>query len=161
GAIGIGGALVLVAAAIYNVVGGWPRPFVLADVLIDTWLVAGAGYVVTRVAGMLAPRSDNPAPTGSLLDDVSRFTETVASRKNGRFLGTLSLVLPAIAISLLTPLTLHLGFWSLMENHASNLSGFDEWILMSLTIVGHAHLALAGLATRFALGVSRMPLTDL
>lgn len=163
GGIGIAGALMLAIAAIANAPAGL-HPFVLTDILVDTWLVACCSYVFVRLVGALFPRSNNPAPTGSLLDDVTRFAEAVASRRDGRFLGALSLVLPAIAVSLLTPLTLHLGVRAILDGKGLDLlntRSFDEWISMSLLIVGHAHLALAFLAARFALRVARVPPGDL
>jgi hypothetical protein len=143
-------------------------------ILVGTWLVAGGAYVLARLFGMVLRRPRNPSPTGSILDDIRTFAAAVAARREGRSLGVLSVVLPAIAVSLLMPLTLHLAVWALFRGDRSYeepagarewftrmATGFDEWIAMSLMIVGHAHLVLAALLARFAYRVARTPLAEL
>jgi hypothetical protein len=163
GGVGIGGALSTVAAAIANSLSSELARFVITDVLIMTWVAAGGAYLLARLLGVVGLRTKNPTWTGSLFEDIRRFAAVQAGRRDGRFLGVLSLVLPAVAISLLTPLTLHLGFEALTNQGSADVlfRRFDEWIVMSMIVVGHAHVALAALAGRFGFQVARMPLEQL
>jgi hypothetical protein len=76
-----------------------------------------------------------------------------------------SVALPMAGISLLAPLGIHLGIWSLTQGTELGgsrwLEGFDWWIGVSLMLVGVAHATLAILCCVFAGKVSRASLVFL
>jgi hypothetical protein len=148
GAIGIGGAIVMSSLAGYDALQGYGHGagVSLKWVLLGSWIVASIGWAIVRLFGAALPRVRNPAPTGVLSIDIQRYEAEEVVRRDGRFLARRSLALPAIAVSLLAPLTLHWIFTSVVWNETR---AFDEWIMVSLAIVGHAHIALAIFAARF------------
>jgi hypothetical protein len=66
---------------------------------------------------------------------------------------TAGLTLPLTGLSLILPLSLHLVVWAIIQaglratgshdaRYWSDLTRFDDWIVMSMILVGTAHLAL-------------------
>lgn len=62
-----------------------------------------------------------------------------------------SIGFPLMAIALASPLTLHFLVGALIGEAAD----YDGWIVISMAVVGHCHLILAGLAWRFARQIRR------
>lgn len=103
-------------------------------VLAASWCAAVAVYLVVYVLTLLAPPA-MPAPL--LARELGRGS---ASERN-------ALVLPLVAASLLAPLSIHGGVSVLLGCGPGHLT-FDDWVVASLIIVGHAHVVLAVLAGR-------------
>ena len=93
----------------------------LASVLEWTWLAAFIGGLATLVAASYVP-FDWPA----------------------RSLLHASFVVPAAGMALVLPLTVHLGYFVTFGN---GLSGFDEWVGLSVLFTGVAHVVFAVMAT--------------
>jgi hypothetical protein len=94
-------------------------------------------------------------PTGDLHRDLARLEATptaaaLVTRQIDR-LEQASLALPLVALALLTPLTLQAPF----ALGLGGLRGMDMWCFVSVVLVGHAHLVLAGLFIRHAARVRR------
>jgi hypothetical protein len=117
-----------------------------STILMLSWGLVLAVFVAVRVlarwrmgrllAGELTPSADVFAD----LTRLDRGTPQDALRQRVSRLEISSLVLPVAAATLLLPLTLHLLVGSSLLN--VYLSDFNAWILLSLVLVGHAHLTL-------------------
>ncbi len=109
-----------------------------------------------RVFGRMAPL---PEPTGQVAADLAALEGASPWPEKEKALRRLELpstMVPMITISMLAPLTLHLGFATLMDGWKPE--SFTEWIAISGAIVGHAHIALAVAA---ALHARRLAKSDL
>lgn len=152
GAAGLVGAAWLALASTLTGLGHGHRDGFLLQVLMGTWGVAGIAYLVGRLNAKLRMRSVLQRmfhPSGNPRADVERLLQDEPLRALGRMTDRLerwSVALPMMALSLIMPLTLHAFAWILLWNNRN----FDDWILMSLAVVGHAHLVLAYLSWRFA-----------
>jgi hypothetical protein len=142
------GAL-LAGGAIYNA--SYRGHLQLDHVLTLAWPVALAVYVVTLLVSRRAARAVlvRPVMTRDLAGDVARFEQESPleiARDRANALERASVGLPMIGISLCLPLTIH---W-LVAAAFLNTGDFDTWIMVSLAIVGHAHIALAIACWMFA-----------
>lgn len=128
----LGGALLLCADA-------------LEVVDVDALVALAGAWLGAGVTGLLAygvvRATARPDPT--LLRALGPGT---ASEK-------LSLVAPAVAVSLVAPLSLH-GVVSLLLGCGPSATTFDDWVRLSLILVGHAHVALALRASFDAIAAS-------
>lgn len=129
-------------------------------------LVVGAGGLVLRTL-LVASQGPSSAPaawqivTGAWLvaclgyigaSPIARriLAATRRRRADDDWLAA-SLVVPAVGLSLLLPLSLHMPFALLL----GGARGFEAWAGMSVFIVGHAHVVLAVLTARRALALVR------
>jgi len=150
GAVGISGAVAMVVLAIAS------------DDEGPTYALLGAGilmvatYALVRIAlGVRARVARDvltlPALSGETHTDLARLDRAnplAALRAELARIEPWSLELPLVATSLLAPLTLHFFVVTLLSG--VDARSFATWIRVSLAIVGHAHIALAVCAVRFA-----------
>jgi hypothetical protein len=150
GAAGIGGAALTALSAAVSALR--PQAFDVSptSVLLATWPVMAAAYAMGHLAGERRQREAAlPPATGDVHADLARLERAVRTSPV-RALAVqgerASIGLPMVAVGLLAPLTLHLAF-CVLTGWGSDL---DKWIRLSLLLVGHAHLVLAGLLWRLA-----------
>jgi hypothetical protein len=118
--------MVLLIGAAYLATGAWQGSFSphraprldAMRIIATTWIAAiAAGLVVRAIAGCLRrPWTSEP-----------QFARSV--------------VVPALGLALLLPITMHLPFVLLV----TDASGFDTWVMASLWITGLSHLVFATL----------------
>lgn len=139
GSVGIGGFVAMVASAVCGrhwtgllLVGTWLAMVVVfaLKLLLTRWTAARDVRRSLRgtedlFADLL--QLDAGGPRGAILRELQRM-------EKGSF------VLPVVALSLLVPLTMHyiIGT-SLLDVRPE---GFNHWVLLSLILVGHAHITL-------------------
>lgn len=129
----------------------------MGAVALVGWQVA-ARMLRARMASTLRARllpSDDPLRD---LERLERDDAGAALLAEARRRGTLSLVLPMVAVSLLAPLTLHLPVALVLFSERGlhhTLAEFDKWMLYSAVLVLHCHLLLGGLAWRFVRRLAR------
>jgi hypothetical protein len=156
GVAGIVGALLIAGAAVAELfVGRKQRGGGLTVLLLSTWAAMGVVYSLAWVIGRVRERSLTNPPRRSAdprADLAWLETERPLSRlrASASALERASIAFPLIAISLLAPLTLHLLVWALVARRNDALASFDDWMRVSMVVVGHAHLVLAFLGYRFA-----------
>jgi hypothetical protein len=138
-----------------------------------TYALVGSGlgvigtYVLVRtslaIGGALLPkRLPLPKLTGMLQEDLARIDASDPLHPIYRQVAALevwSTALPLVALSLLMPLTLHYAFLALFGTESAG--DFGTWIRISMIVVGHAHLALMGMAIAFARKMRRSTSEDL
>jgi hypothetical protein len=126
----------------------------LSAILFGTWPVALFAYGVARLfAYDLARRAAlrDLRPSGDIHADIARVEATApAFKRSAQALEGPSLAWPMMGACLLAPLTLHFVLWLVVGRGPNLLVKFDEWIALSMIVVGHAHVALAALCWRFA-----------
>jgi hypothetical protein len=162
GVAGIAGAGLVALAAVAGAARPSGAPVSATVVLLASWAAMGVGYVAGCLVGDRRARQIAvPRETGDVHADLARLERacsTVTAREGAVRMEEASTALPMIAVGLLAPLTLHFAFCFFTGMRSS----FDQWIRMSLVIVGHAHVVLAcqlqGLA-RKARGLSVEELT--
>jgi hypothetical protein len=158
GAVGIAGALAMVALAATTDDEG-PTYALLGACLaaIATYTIVravlGTRTLASRFVPRFAPPNELVPPllTGEAQTDLgilARSNPLAALRARLARIEPWSLELPLVAASLLTPLTLH--FLAVALFAGPDLRSFATWIRVSLVVVGHAHLALAACAVRYA-----------
>jgi hypothetical protein len=153
GAVGIVGAVVMVvlaaatddAAPTYALLGACAAA-ASTYMFVRTLFGTRARFAPRSEAGLSPPPLSGDAQTD--LDILERFNPVALLRAQLARIEPWSLELPLIAASLLTPLTLH--FLAVSVFAGPDLRSYATWIRISLVIVGHAHLALAACAVRFA-----------
>lgn len=99
-----------------------------------TWLAAALVWAVLRFS---RPRQATP---GSPLSTPAAATSERPANGPSARLALWSVRAPLIGLSLALPLTLHWPFFVVAPDR------FASWVMLSLVIVGHAHLVVAGLA---------------
>jgi hypothetical protein len=150
GAAGIGGAVLMALCAAASAF--VPRVVHVSptSVLLASWPMMGAAYVIGRLAGERRQRAAAlPPATGDVHADLARLERAVRAapiRALAVRIERASTGLPMVAVGLLAPLTLHAAFRVLIGVGPD----LDEWIRLSLVLVGHAHLVLAYLLWRLA-----------
>jgi hypothetical protein len=129
----------------------------LTHLLWISWPAMGAAYVMGRIWSergttrrRAALRETDDASADLARAEAEEPLDDAFDRADA--LEVRSVRLPLIALALLMPLTLH----SLLVGGR----GFDMWIMLSLLIVGHAHLVLAWLGARFAKEAREMSIAD-
>jgi hypothetical protein len=154
GAAGIAGTVLLVTVAIATAWFGWRSSF-LTEILVLSWPVMGAAYLLGRYFGAArVARLAVPRPTADILADLARLEgarPVEVARAGAARLERASMALPMVAVGLLAPLSIHAPF-AFMLAHGE----VDRWILLSLAIVGHAHLVLAAMYVYFARRASKL-----
>jgi hypothetical protein len=119
----------------------------LSIYIAGSWLTAAGAYLVVR---LLAPQwirwrlRRSYATSGDIFFDLGR----IDARSPRKFAlaavhrhERLALQLPLVMLSLLAPLSIHLGV--AMAFLGVSMNEFGQWILTSAALVGHAHLTLA------------------
>lgn len=138
GASGVLGFAILVLGLFFG--GGYS-----AEILVGSWGLMGVVFWF----GLMVHRRRTAAQVermlhGSRVFDLLALLDAGGPRellgRRARRMEHASLVLPVIAFSLLVPLTLHLVVGATLLD--LNLAEFNYWVLLSLILVGHAHLTL-------------------
>lgn len=131
-----------------------------ARIAFGVVLIAGASYLLVRLAAITGTERSLHAARVFGVTWCAAITAQLATYLLVRraalpgtdaTLRTASLVVPAIGVALVMPLTLHLLFMVA----TGNLVGFDDWVLLSLVITGPAHIAFAILAAARAYQLMR------
>jgi len=150
GVTGIAGFLALVT----EILASGERTSVM---LVGTWLAMGLAFGVGRVLGgrrlrralrRILVSSEDPFIDLARLDGGGPLE--VAVRRIHR-LETASFALPMAAFTLLTPLFVHLVVGAGLLG--VGLKNFNAWVLISLLLVGHAHLTLLILSVMHVLRI--------
>jgi hypothetical protein len=150
GAAGVFGATALRFLGDVDALAGVPTAL-----LPVSWLAMAVAYAAGIVVAdaRLRAFTDPPRRTGDVRADTVRIEEAlprVDQRARVDAMEQASVVLPMIATALLAPLSIHLVAYVAMGHMETVADQFDKWIAVSAVVVGHAHLALAYLAWRFA-----------
>lgn len=135
----------------------------LTALLLAAWPASAFAYAIGRATAAARAKTIVDGPTlrtGRASVDLARLRDHDPARRLVALTmrrERSSIALPLMALSFAMPLTLHLAF-SLALNITSidkvfGANGFDAWILLSVAIVGHAHVALAVCAFRYATGL--------
>ena len=137
------------------------------SILVLGWAAAAAVYLVVRLAAharLRAVIARALRPSGDMerdLERLERLAPDAPARIAADRLERASVALPLMGLALLAPLTIHWLVYVVANlGDLSHTHHFDEWIAMSLVIVGHAHLVLAFLAYRFATKLRRSAAAD-
>ncbi len=136
--------------------------------MIGSFVAAILAGVVARPVARFLSRArfrTRPAPamTGDEPLDVARLDAADPYASRARALSTLelpSVALPMITGSMFMPLVLHLlvyAVWCGLTSTSFKMNDYAAWIGMSMTIVGHAHIALAICTGLFARKLARTP----
>jgi hypothetical protein len=152
-----------------------PAPEALSslEALELAWVIMAAAYALGWLSGGLFYRlaREGPALTGELYQDIDALKRGVEERLAPRVDSwePASVALPLMALALYMPLTLHSVVISLdylaplldgrmsAFNYPQFIEKASDWIDVSMRIVGHAHLVLAGFCLAFA---ARLRTTD-
>ncbi|MBL8606948.1 MAG: hypothetical protein JNL38_06495 [Myxococcales bacterium] len=165
GGVGTFGALCVAALALANALGSPGFPLETLTQLLLGSVVAAVGAALAARAAFSLYRSGFsrlaalPELQGELAADLGRLDAANPWPEKERALGRLELAstaLPLIAASLLAPLTLH---WIVAT--VSGAHNYGDWILISLAIVGHAHLVLALMSGLYARKLRKTSTEDL
>lgn len=161
GALGVAAAAVIAGTAL----GRWldhhsSHTSDLTGILLGAWPVMGLAYLTLRadVRGLFQAAAKRLAAPADLRTEIARLERPLPvdeARARARRLQVASISLPLVALALLAPLTLHALVAACLK--ASMLDGFDDWVTISLAIVGHAHVALAFLSHRYARRLAQHP----
>jgi hypothetical protein len=143
GVAGIAGAAGVVTMTALRFLGPHTRGVSPTLVLLLSWPAMVSAYIAGALgAAHRAKRALVPAETGDLHADLARL-EQGWSVEEVRALANrwpwASTALPMMAVAFLAPLSLH----AIAATFMGALDKFDEWIALSIGIVGHAHVALA------------------
>lgn len=125
--------LVSFVLLVLHAIGVGDAPAVL--ILTGGWCAAAALYCAVFACSWLC-RSPLPAST------------LAREQGAGSALERNALVLPLVAVAMVGPLSIH-GVIALLLGCGPGPIGFDDWVIASLIVVGHAHLVFAILAGRF------------
>lgn len=153
-AFGLAGLLAMVFHAMISMSLG-----ALSVYIVGAWLTMGLVYAVVRLAAPAWLRwrvRRAYATSGDIFFDLGRLDARSprafalqAIHRHER----LGLQLPLLTVSLLAPLSIHLGV--AMAFLGVSMSQFGQWILTSAALVGHAHLTLALFAVFHVVRVQR------
>lgn len=131
--------------------------FYSSYVLLGTWLAMAAVFVIVMLTSrrrLVRYSRRALQSTEYVFDDLSRL-ERASPRelvvRRAHRLEMWSFALPAVSLTLLLPLTLHLVVGTTFL--CMPLAQFNAWILISLLLVGHAHLTLIILSVMHVLRV--------
>ncbi len=139
-----------------------PHPSLTA-LLLGTVAVTPLAYLAARVfAAWHLPRA--MAQSFERTRDVHRDLERLARFDNAHRAASLaeawerkSVAWPLVGSALVAPLSLHMPVaWMLTAPAGDFFADYDRWILVSLAIVGHAHLVLAFMGLHFARKLARL-----
>lgn len=166
GTIGITGALAMVGFAISGDSDSYTTLALLGSslALVCSW--AFGRSIAAIVARFRKTKSISLALSGVLDADLATIeasdprAELARIKARADDLEAPSIWLPASAMALLLPLLTHFAFASIIGMR-TDTDGFDQWIRVSLIIVGHAHIALVVLIALFAKKVKKMSTEEL
>jgi hypothetical protein len=133
--------------------------------LIAAWPAGIVAVLLARAIahGALSGPADAPLHlTGDLAKDLARLDAggpLAAMRGTAERWERAAAAWPLAALSLVTPLTIHLIVdWIPNRGHdASMLQDFGTWIALSVVLVGHSHLAVLVGAVRWARSLPERP----
>jgi hypothetical protein len=135
----------------------------VAHQIIVAGLVYGAiAYALAWIAARVAWRARVAPQVAPTLDvhrriDLLRAAAPAGEARRLLSRGELaSIAFPLVGLSLLLPLTVHLG-WVAVTGNDPFAMDFDEWVAFSAKWVGHCHLICAALAWRYARRVTASP----
>lgn len=138
---------------------------VASALLVAAWpaglLAALFGRAVAR--GILSGWSEEPIRfTGDLATDLARLDADeplVAMRRAAERWERPAAAWPLAALSLVTPLTIHLlvEWVTNLGREESTLRDFGTWIALSVVLVGHSHLAVLIGSVRWARSLGERP----
>ena len=125
--------------------------------LLACWPAAFVAYLFARLTAShsLSRMLSRPLTRrGDAVHDLARLETSHPAHlleHAARRLESWSAVLPLVMLSFLAPLTIHfvVGHFLARGDGGLTAKSYDEWIGVSVAIVGHAHLVLAICALRF------------
>lgn len=151
---GVAGAVGACALAVAVICGGTHA----SSVLLATWAAIGWAYLAGLLtSGAWLRRAVRPpdTPTDPLteLERLEHQVQLRAALTRTHRAEALSTALPLVVLSLLAPITLHMGFsFAILQ---IDIDEFNRWIVGSYALVGHAHLTLLVFSVRHVLRVRR------
>ncbi|MSP62337.1 MAG: hypothetical protein EXR72_18795 [Myxococcales bacterium] len=165
----LGAGALVVAAVVTASTGRYTQRGLLTALLAATVAVAPVAYAAASLFARFLFRGRLLAESGLLATadvyaDVERLERiSVAARaaELGDRMERISVALPLIGLALIVPLALHGLFWAAFMRHGSSLGEYDDWIRISMVIVGHSHLLLAFLGWRLARRMRSTPIQRL
>jgi hypothetical protein len=128
----------------------------LTTILQLSWLGMALVYILGWVAARRAARCQLDrafAPTDDPGSDVLRLESLTPRDVIGALTERIewrSIALPMTALALFVPLSLHYAVATLLRARVPDGRDFDDWISLSLLLVGHCHVVLAVQAWKFA-----------
>jgi hypothetical protein len=138
--------------------------------LFGCWVAALVAYVIARVNAAFYIGAVLARPLvreGDAVHDLARLETLAPARvleRRAMPLEGWSAALPLTCLSFLMPLTLHYVVGQLLNSgpgHGLGAKDYDQWIGVSVAIVGHAHLVLAICALHFGLKLARRDTPDI
>lgn len=129
-------------------------------ILLGSWVLALAVLVPAQLLasrGFRAWLEHQLRPGDDPFADVERLADGriwQTARAEVDRLEAAALALPLAAISLLAPLSLHLIYWALFCPGAT-ITDFSRWVVISLVLVGHAHVTLVIASVAFVRRLTR------
>jgi hypothetical protein len=126
-------------------------------VLLGSWGAMALAFVVALLVArrrIVLRAERHGTPSEDVFRDLSRLasgSSAQAATQEAHRIEVRSFLLPAVALTLLLPLTLHLIAGCAL--FAVAVVRFNAWILISLLLVGHAHITLIILAVMHVLRV--------
>jgi hypothetical protein len=129
-----------------------------SSVLLATWAAMGWAYLTSLLtSGAWLRRAvrqpDTPTDPLTELERLESKVQLRAALARTHRAEVLSTALPLVVLSLLCPLTLHMGFsFAFLQ---VDVDEFNRWIVGSYALVGHAHLTLLVFSVRHVLRVRR------
>jgi hypothetical protein len=128
-----------------------------STMLVCAWAAMGVAYLVAKGVSrwhLCRAARHLLIATDDVFDDLARLQagspQEVAVRRAHR-LEVLSFALPMVALTLITPLFVHLVIGTAVLG--VNIYQFSAWVLISLLLVGHAHLTLLILSVMHVLRI--------
>ena len=164
GATGLAAFVALASTTACRYLGhGYDLGLPLSNLLMVAWPAMAVAYGCGRVDvwNALGALTERAAEHDDLQARIARLEAAPSvwqERCRADRLERASVALPMMAIALLAPLTIHDLVWQVVSGGGR---GFEEWIGLSLLIVGHAHLALAYACFRFAREARETPTRQL
>jgi len=126
--------------------------------LAAAWLLMGTAYLTSGWIGRRRLRRYEKALLEDREDDVFGHLATIEAGSplervlsRSHRLEVLGFALPMVALTLLTPLFVHLVIGTTVLG--VNIYQFSAWVLISLLLVGHAHLTLLILSVMHVLRI--------
>jgi hypothetical protein len=135
----------------------------LTVLLVGAWALALPTYFVAQVVARTRWRRlgvsaiDRTGDAAKDLAELELRVPRVAALRRAAARERWSIALPMVALSLLTPLTLHL----LVACAFGLAPSYGQWIAISVALVGHAHVALAVTCWMWAKRVAATPTEEL
>lgn len=158
GSIGVAGALLVPVVGLLDLALHRVDQGDMVAVLLGIWPAMGLAWLLGRRVsrGRLSLAARAPEATGDPFTDLAR----LGAERPARRLHDLahaqeraSVALPLMALSLLSPLSIHMALtmmFALVTGRLEAPASFAVWIGISILVVGHAHLVLAGFGWSFA-----------